>query len=253
MKSFIHISDLHIDRQEDKNRYLSSKLIALKKRFPFSEVIVTGDITDDGTIDQYQQAARLLFPFKGHIFLAPGNHDYGIAGNFYNKKCIERYRYLCIFLGAPYPRLDKTLTGTYDKRPTKISLQYQQFKINLIGLDSCLRTKNPFDFARGGIGFLQRILLKLAFGLSRQGTSICYFHHHPFLRSPFSAMKDADSVLEILPRADIVLFGHRHVDQLFHTKLGVRWISAAGKFEDVELVREFIVDNGNIHVESHYL
>lgn len=40
-------------------------------------MLVTGDITEQGDIAQYDEALRLLSQFTGKLLMVPGNHDIG--------------------------------------------------------------------------------------------------------------------------------------------------------------------------------
>lgn len=81
---FIQLSDLHIHTHENDNEDVISLLRYVSKTYPDHRLIITGDITDDGAVEQLENAHALLQPFKGKVFICPGNHDFGAAGNFYS-------------------------------------------------------------------------------------------------------------------------------------------------------------------------
>jgi len=56
MKKFLHISDLHIHRQEQKNADVARLLEFISETYPEHYLIITGDITDDGDKKQYENA-----------------------------------------------------------------------------------------------------------------------------------------------------------------------------------------------------
>jgi 3',5'-cyclic AMP phosphodiesterase CpdA len=57
-------------------------ILFIKTQYPKHYLIVTGDISDDGHEQQFSNAFEALKASKGRIFLCPGNHDIGAAGNF---------------------------------------------------------------------------------------------------------------------------------------------------------------------------
>lgn len=50
---FLHISDLHYHKNKKYNKAADKVLKALKANYPKHNLIVTGDITDDGHNEQY--------------------------------------------------------------------------------------------------------------------------------------------------------------------------------------------------------
>ncbi len=80
---FAHISDLHIterqstrDRKAPGNRRLASLLDRLNERKP-RFLIISGDITDEGTATQWRLVEQLLLRLDRNIkiFISTGNHD----------------------------------------------------------------------------------------------------------------------------------------------------------------------------------
>ncbi|MFD3332076.1 metallophosphoesterase [Streptomyces sp. NPDC058700] len=70
-----HVSDIHIDgepRGTDRTRAVLRYLEELP--YDLAAVIVTGDVADHGTPDEYAQARRLLNS-RHPLLVCPGNHD----------------------------------------------------------------------------------------------------------------------------------------------------------------------------------
>ncbi|MBF8192053.1 metallophosphoesterase [Nonomuraea sp. K274] len=70
-----HLSDIHIggspdstDRANAAMRYLDSL------PYDFDQVLVTGDIADHGTVEEYEAAAKVLSS-RHPVLAGPGNHD----------------------------------------------------------------------------------------------------------------------------------------------------------------------------------
>ncbi|WP_330347989.1 phosphodiesterase [Streptomyces sp. NBC_00582] len=75
-----HISDLHLDgsaRATARAERVRDRLLSLPG--PIDALLVTGDIADHGTEDEYEEAARLLGlsdgPWRFPVLTCPGNHD----------------------------------------------------------------------------------------------------------------------------------------------------------------------------------
>ena len=82
--NFVQITDLHIRRpgqlaygRVDTSSYVArtvESVLALRQR-P-DAVIVTGDLTDFGHIEEYENLKNLLAPLDMPVYLMPGNHDH---------------------------------------------------------------------------------------------------------------------------------------------------------------------------------
>ena len=84
-KILVQLSDTHIRlpgqlayRRVDTSAYLA-RAVAAVKRLPQAAdaVVVTGDLTDFGRLDEYAQLRELLAPLPCRVYLMPGNHDDG--------------------------------------------------------------------------------------------------------------------------------------------------------------------------------
>lgn len=245
---FIHISDLHFHRSRNDNQDAVILLENLEKLYPDHYFIVTGDIVDDGHERQYELAYEALAPFKGRIFIAPGNHDYGVAGNFYSLERAERFdRYL----SEP---LEQGGTFTGDNTPVVNIVKDDTDQVMLIALDTNLETNHPFDFACGEVGDIQLGALDtiLSNPFRNDFVRILFFHHHPFEHNnPFMELKDAFPVMRtIYMRVDIVLFGHKHVSDSWENINGIRYILASDNSPGKNFVREIVVDHKNIAINN---
>jgi 3',5'-cyclic AMP phosphodiesterase CpdA len=233
---FIHIGDLHLHRNASDNVAAASLLNFIYQNYPEHKLIVTGDIADDGDEEQFDQAYEALAPFKGRIFISPGNHDFGAAGNFYSKERAERFdRKLSIPL-----QQGGTFTG--DATPVVNLLMDDYDKVILIALDTNLETESPFDFACGEVGerqmsFLKTVLADLSLA---DRTKILFFHHHPFIyNDPFMELKDARELMRtIYQKVDIVCFGHRHVSNLWKNINGIQYVLASDNSPGKDWARE---------------
>jgi 3',5'-cyclic AMP phosphodiesterase CpdA len=246
MLSFIHISDLHYHRDRSNNAGADQALTNIARDYPGVNLIVTGDITDDGHDEQYEHAFNALTPFAGRVFVCPGNHDFGAAGNFYSYERAQRFdRRLSGPLGQ-----GGTFTG--DATPVVNFVRGDTETAMLIALDSNLETEHPFDFACGEVGASQLTFLNtlLASPAPQGVVRILFLHHHPFMHNnPFMELKDAREFWRtIYGRVHVVAFGHKHVSEAWTNRNGVQHVLAADNAPGKRYARKIEIRGGDICV-----
>ena len=91
--SFAHVTDVHIGRQDPPFRDQVFRRTASEiNRLGVDFVLITGDLTDQGTPEQYRTFLQLLDHFDAPTFVTPGNHDRGANAEFGAPDSIyERY------------------------------------------------------------------------------------------------------------------------------------------------------------------
>ena len=231
---FIHLSDLHIHKDDKKNQAVAQMLQRIQSQYPQHYLIVTGDITDDGDQKQYENAAALLSPFAGRIYTTCGNHDYGNLGNFYEKARELRYSAFEQQMNLP-------------NRVNQLYSVVLENKAKLIALDSNLRTNHVLDFACGKIEEEQ--LNQLHQELTATSLpKIVALHHHPFIHlDPTMKLLDAEKFLECCSgKTDALLFGHRHKQDVWANRFGINWLTASGSSPEESAAFEIIVENGRV-------
>lgn len=242
---FLHLSDLHIHGDSSNNKKVAESLKFITKTYPQHKIIITGDITDDGSPEQYGEAFKMLHDFKNRIFICPGNHDFGAVGNLYSEERALRFdRELAIPLNQG---------GTFkgDNTPVVNVVRDKSTEVVLIALDSNLETHFAFDFACGAIGNDQLNNLKTILdNLSSGSIKLLFFHHHPFvLNDPFMEMKDAKELAQVIyGRVDIVAFGHKHEMKQWENRWGAKFMLASDNSSDKDFAKEITVDGTNISV-----
>ncbi len=239
----LHLSDLHFHRDQAKNTRALQILRAVETQYPSHYVVITGDISDDGDRGQLDNALEALRPLAGRLSIIPGNHDGGPAGNFYMARCVRDFdEILCARLGSS--------ARFYDKLPATHTTVVGGIKILFIGLNSNLPTTQPFDFACGEVGDSQIAALDgiLTAPSSVGFTKIVYLHHHPFVcNDPFMQLVDAQKFMRALyQRADVLLFGHRHVSGVWSNRGGIRLISASDSTPESMKAREIEISEAGI-------
>lgn len=319
----LHVSDLHISGHDPDNVLIKKRLEYIHRTYPDHILVVTGDIVDNegatitGTpatapskerppaewllmaLPEYitlhevpfkkslQKACDLLRPFTqtGGIFITPGNHDFGLWGNFYNPQ------YSKLFDSQLMRRINQLnllpVNTSGPNIPWIAMVQHpsnDNTKVFFIGLDSNLETDTVLDFACGEVGELQlntldTMLTSVNAKALMPGVTvrkIVFLHHHPWYKStirdrfpgienvaaPFgidadlqetTALKDAHRLLEIVSRqeANLLLFGHNHQHGKFtHSGLTSGGF-AAGTLRHEKRVRRFSVDpSGGITIDE---
>lgn len=226
----LHLSDIHVGNglntiSETKNMKKIVKIIVQKWRISDIKpvILVTGDVTDSGSKREYKRAHSIFNELKKQGFevcFAPGNHDYGVKGNYAEKKRFKRFKkYLCGVERVSYPYV-------------KVVPQVLH-EVVFIGLNSMKAETNADDrfLADGELGENQLVELAEILDdleeLEENGSKyvkVVYLHHHPFIlphdkenaiKLGFEKMthmlKDGNDLMQLLKgRVDAVLFGHDH-------------------------------------------
>ena len=202
MPRTFHISDLHIhaDPARNNTQGIPTRLAELAFSMDREDdvLVITGDIVDNGSKEEYERAHELLVPyFAGRALVCPGNHDIGRLGNLYSERALKRYRALEKALGS-HP--STTVCG-----------------VAFVGLDSTKKTVHPFDAARGQIGSDQLSWLseRLSQATKAGLKSVVYLHHYAHHNGKIDdialRLVDGDDLLrEVWGVADVVLCGHDH-------------------------------------------
>jgi len=249
---FIHLSDLHFHGDPDKNVQVTNMLAHIRANYPEHYLIITGDITDDGDEQQYELAYQALKPFcekERRVFICPGNHDFGAAGNIYNRETAEKFDTLLS------SRLKQGGTFAGDNMPVVNVVKENGVNVMLISLDSNRETLHPFDFACGRIGKKQIEDLDAILSVPSNSvfTKILFFHHHPFIRvNPLMRMAGHRALMRtVCGRIDVMMFGHKHKTDYWKDYCGIPHVIASdSSAEPGCIVREIEVSENRIVVNQ---
>lgn len=199
MTGFIQITDTHVVRKgtlvcgrSDTNQALARTIETINARLPLMPditcAIVTGDLTDHGTPEEYAHFRELMHPLQLPWRAIPGNHDTRDA--------------MRIALAAePW-------------MPRHGPVQWQQDfgPFRLIGLDTLLEGAHHGHLSREGLDFASAGLAEA------DGAPVIIVTHHPWMQSGIPAM-DADNLrngdvllrkLDDYPGAAQMISGHVH-------------------------------------------
>ena len=245
---FLHLSDLHFHSSQRDNKEANALLTFVKKEYPKHKLIITGDIADDGMEAQFDNAFKGLKPFRGNVYIAPGNHDFGAAGLFYSQEKAERFdRMLCL-------PLEQGGTFAHENLPLVHFIRDKGAKVLLVALDTNIETIQPFDFSCGEVGKKQLRALRsiLDDPSTRDAVKMVFMHHHPFVRNdPFMRLRDAKKLMRLLYyRVDVVLFGHRHKWESWTNLNGIPHILASDNSPGKDCAREVTVRGREVTVQE---
>ncbi len=177
----VHMSDIHCG-PKFKGEKLQQTINEINALDP-AVVVVTGDLTEDGTLDEYQMAKRYLEQLHcERLVVGSGNHDSRTTG----------YLLFPRFFGEP-----SSVTRIQD--------------VQLI----MLNTSRP-DRDVGEMGYNQGLWMRNHLHQSRDSYTIVALHHHlipvPDTGMEQNVISDAGDLLWTLisHQVDLVLCGHRH-------------------------------------------
>lgn len=198
MTRLIQISDTHVVAAPDlvSGRLDTRKLLQaavdriaadLEKIGPVDGLIVTGDISDDGSAQSYRIAQEILGRLELPLFFIPGNHD-------------DRQVMFDVF-GAPH-----------GEGVSKYHWTARVGEIQLIGLDTTIPRSGGGDIDDETLNFLSAQLQ-----MSKGIPSIVALHHPPFAsgvrfmdKIGLRGVDNLREVLEVAPAEVRLICGHLH-------------------------------------------
>ena len=70
-----HISDIHCNYGTDFNEKMYEKAVKQLNKIDSDIIFISGDLTTDGLLYEYELAKEKLKEIKGKLVIVPGNHD----------------------------------------------------------------------------------------------------------------------------------------------------------------------------------
>ncbi|MEW6069308.1 MAG: metallophosphoesterase [Candidatus Thermoplasmatota archaeon] len=178
-----HISDLHFGKGVDFNERVYEKGIKILNKLEKDLIFISGDLTIDGLLSDYDFAKQQLELLEGKLAIVPGNHDERNLG----------YKLFPEYFG------EIDFVKCFDE-------------IVLVGLAS----SEP-DTDGGRLGRRRHEIIEQAVKKNKNKIPIVVFHHHlipvPNSGREENIIEDAGETLDIILKSaiPIVLMGHRHV------------------------------------------
>src|SRR5919205_2711608 len=222
---FVQISDLHIGGlfKEDAFNTIVEEVNSLKP----DAIIVSGDLTDDGLIFQFQNAHREIKRLNSsNIIIFPGNHDYRHTGYLLFKKFFS----------------------------SKQIYEFDDIVLLTIG------TARP-DRDEGEVGHRQNLWMEESLKKYKTKIKIVAMHHH-LIAIPDTGYANVVGILDagdtlracLESKVDLVLCGHKHRPWLWNLgSLKIAYAGTAcswryrGVFEDTYNIIE--IEHGRINVD----
>lgn len=183
-------------REFDPAAYLARAIAAVNALVPRPDItVVTGDLVDNGTLEEYAHLRALLAPLAMPVFVIPGNHD-------------AREPLRKAFRGEGYFPAGGTLHYLIDGYP-----------LRLIALDTLVDGKN-----HGSLNAEQLIWLDATLAAQPDRPTVVVMHHPPFATGitfmDCCGLDNADALAQIIGRhrqVERILCGHLHraIDRRF--------------------------------------
>jgi 3',5'-cyclic AMP phosphodiesterase CpdA len=251
-----HLSDLHFGRRISANKAeaLAGDLVNEAPDL----VVVSGDITDQGTIAQFRRAHSFLASLNVPFLTVPGNREIAI---------LAVWEWL-------FPRFAMTRYRNYFGQPDRVFHQTSDPAIAFFGLNSV----HPFPSWLGTIRRETRYWLRQKAESLAETIKVLFLHHPvlPVVRSSSfwaHGLSDAGELLNICSQTGIhlILQGHKHRSSVMELRLPERGsrivVSACGAplmpdwdsvYHLIEISntkitvvpREFL--EGSFHAVGHY-
>lgn len=199
------ITDLHLRprglpayRVSETNMMSERAIDALIALRPQPDVVlVTGDMTDCGLIEEYELLKSLLARLPMPVFMVPGNHD--------RRDNLKR-----VFGDWPSIASD----------PDFVQFTVEQFPLRLIGLDTLIPGESGGELCRRRLDFL-----RTALAAQPERPALIFMHHPPFdcgilHMDRIRLLSGASELAEIVRahgRVERILCGHHHrpIETLF--------------------------------------
>ncbi len=229
MTLLLHIGDLHVKARANAwaNRRTAAIVRWISRRYAERAkpvLLFTGDLTDHGSEEEYAHIRDILKPLRDdyRMIFAPGNHDVGPLGNTFSAARQNNFQRNVVgeLMGVAEAKTSENRMGSL------YPLVRDLGDCLVVALDSC---HDEQHLASGRIGdnqleALDRILM------TATKPVVALVHHHPFVRRPWLALDDAESLMRSLSgHVEVLLFGHRHLAEVWQGERRIPLIVAAGK------------------------
>jgi 3',5'-cyclic AMP phosphodiesterase CpdA len=190
-KKIAQISDIHFGEKNFSQHLKNNLLNQLKEENP-DLIIVSGDLTTEGYVHEYEQAAEFVDELRSitSTYTIPGNHDARNVGLIHFEKLIGHRK---------FTHVDKS--GGFA----------------IFGLDSSEPDINDGQIGIDQLNWLRKEMEKLPNDLCK----IVTFHHHllpiPQTGRERNILLDSGDLLRVFSECgvDFVLNGHKHVPNVW--------------------------------------
>jgi len=152
-------------------------------------ILFTGDLTDFGQPEEYDNLARILRPLEMPVFLMPGNHD------------------------DPQTMRDRFASHAYLRQRTgKLDYAIDDFALRIVALDSTIPRQSGGNLDAAQLSWLDETL-----SAAPRKPTIVALHHPPFWtgighmdRMALANPADLEAIVARHPQVERVIAGHLH-------------------------------------------
>ena len=229
MIEILHVSDLHIGKSRKQTKQVIGLLDKIDAKYNVSNktnnsyLLITGDIVDIGTEQNYQLALGILSRFKGKLFIVPGNHDCCEKAPAFTEAFLKILRLLFPVIPGFYYTAESA--QRFDSFAEGLGISYKFFsdglpffwtlkdgakaEVELFGINSCVRLK--LGSSLGLVGYQQLKYLDEELSNRIEIPKIVFLHHRPEEGGSwlFMTLQDWEDLIKIADkRASIIAFGH---------------------------------------------
>jgi len=227
---FLHLSDIHLDKQKDINSFQLKKIAdALCAFLPFEKLllILSGDLANSGTRDQYSNVYKLVGNLIKHIkdstdfykyidiFVVPGNHDVDLSNNPLDGKQLTQIRKNNSFYKYVESELARQNEFRNFAERNNLFLSNAQFDRKLVNCGENFRIEvnmiNSAMFSTleddKGLHFVSQDVIN-EFIIPTGADFVVTIMHHPsdwFVDSCKNSLENA-----IYSKTSLLFFGHEH-------------------------------------------
>jgi hypothetical protein len=245
----LHVSDLHIGKSRHRTKQAEKLLDKIDKAYQVSDkanhsyLLVTGDIVDIGTKQNFEDAVDILGPFKDKLLLVPGNHDCSgepskvmkiVSKLFFLKLIFRLLRVIPVIPGVFYN--ENSAKGFDDMLHSGFGIPHAFFsqpnpfcwslsdgantEVEVFGVNSC--GKLEIGSSLGLVGHQQLTSLDTDLNKNPEIPKIVCFHHRPGeVDIPFfMKLQDGEDLIDIAKNrgVGVIAFGHEGPMELVEKK-----------------------------------
>ena len=199
------LTDLHLRprgmpaiRVVETNMFAARAVYAVTALDPRPDVVlVTGDVVNSGTPDEYETAHAILQRLPMPVYAVPGNHDH--RENF--REGLKR------FAGV-------------NAHPRFVQYAIEDYPVRLIGLDTHIPRSSAGELCEERLAWLDKTL-----AAERGKPSLIFAHHPPFVCGIghmdkirlLAGAERLEAIVRANPQVKALTFGHHHrpIETLF--------------------------------------
>lgn len=225
MQKVIHLSDLHVGKNDKQSRKRWRAITNyIHDTHPGVPVLITGDITDNGRVTEYETAQAWISELGvfNPVLMVPGNHDYAFKGTFpFHSKGTNLQRWY-EYCGTPVGFGQRSGIPNLWMPSEPVWEGYGCFQINDKLMAFYVDSGDPERRKRCATGWISAGMcatLARELPLYDNFTRIVMVHHHPFNHTYHKGLEGWYPFMNVLDgNCELLLFGHDHKGGIWRTE-----------------------------------